>query len=585
MGARTKVDDATVSTIWHAMQSICREMRHTVELTAQSSVIAQLHDLSVGIFDASAQALAIPVGIPVHHLGTEFAIKDIASKFKDNLKPGDVFLTNDPYHGGHNCHLPDWGFIKPIFYKDELLFWTLVRGHQQDSGGSYPGGYFPGGYDIHAEGICIPPTKVFDGGKEQTAIFELIWNNVRFPEEIRQDNYAMIASAQICEKRLIELLDKYGKATTLECVDEMLSRTEKAVRTEIKKIPSGKYYGEAATDDDGTILDEPVWVRCDLEVKGDEIFIDFSRSDAQRQGFINSIYASTYANAIAAVILTLDPAIVDFHNQGSMKPIHVTIKPGTWVSAQYPACVGGSPVQAGVPTIESVLIALAQACPERAIAAAGRNRTDRNFGLDPRTGKNYVRLCFGSTGSLGAVNGYDGYSGTFGIQGRGVLHRADIEEDEIRFPWLVLQYEFAPDLMGAGKWRGGFGIHWKAINKGVVAGFLTGNSDGDATQGHGVLGGQPTFYNRTYIRRGNEEIRVKSHRLFWLQPGDIEIKLASGGGGVGNPAERDPGKVLEDVRNEVVSLEAARDIYKVEINPKTMEIDREKTEKLRAGQV
>ena len=153
--------DRPVATVWHSMQTICKEMRHMVKRTAQNYLIGQLQDLSVGIWGADGTTIAVPVGLPVQFLGTTFAVKDLVKSFAGNINPGDVFLTNDPYHGGHNCHLPDWGYIRPIFYKGELLFFTLCRGHQMDTGGSFPGGYFPNGYDIHAEGLIIPPIKVY----------------------------------------------------------------------------------------------------------------------------------------------------------------------------------------------------------------------------------------------------------------------------------------------------------------------------------------------------------------------------------------------------------------------------------------
>ena len=158
--AVTTVDPITVSTVWHTMQTVCKEMRHIIDRTAQNYLIGQLHDVSVGLWNAKGETVAMPVGLPVQFLGSKFPILDILKKFEGNLEPGDVILTNDPYHGGHNCHLPDWGFFRPVFYKGELLFMTLARAHQQDTGGSFPGGYFANAYDIHAEGLCIPPTKV-----------------------------------------------------------------------------------------------------------------------------------------------------------------------------------------------------------------------------------------------------------------------------------------------------------------------------------------------------------------------------------------------------------------------------------------
>lgn len=337
------VDPITVSTIWHSMQTICREMRHVIDRTAQNFLISQLHDVSVGIWDAKGGTVAVPVGLPVQFLGTGFAVKALVEKFGNNILPGDVFLTNDPYHGGHCCHLPDWAFFRPIFHKGELLFFTMARAHQQDTGGSYPGGYFPNGFDIHAEGICIPPLKVVEAGKERSDLFELVWNNVRFPEGVRIDNYAMLAATTKCEQRIGALLEQYGKETVLQCVAQMTDRTERAVREEIRKIPDGIYEGAAATDDDGTELDVPVWVRVKVTVKDDQLTLDFSGSDKQRKGFVNSIYAATYGNAIAATVLCLDPALADYHNEGTMRPINVIAPAGLVVNAQYPVTVGASP--------------------------------------------------------------------------------------------------------------------------------------------------------------------------------------------------------------------------------------------------
>jgi N-methylhydantoinase B len=579
--SKTTVDPTTVATVWHSMQTICREMRHIIDRTAQNYLIGQLHDVSVGIWAATGSTIAVPVGLPVQFLGTHFAVKSLVEKFAGNLSPGDLILTNDPYHGGHNCHLPDWGFFRPIFYKGELLFFTLARAHQQDTGGSFPGGYFPNGYDIHAEGICIPPTKVFDAGKERTDLLELIWNNVRWPEGVRIDNYAMIAASKMGEQRIVALLDKYGKNTVMECVDQMIKRTERAVREEIRKIPDGVYHGEAATDDDGTELDEPVWVRAAVTIEGDRMTIDLSESDKQRRGFVNSVYAATYGNAIAAVCLVLDPALADYHNEGTMRPLRIIAPPGSVVNCQYPATVGASPVNVGIQIMEAVLEALSKARPDRAVAAWGKHRGDYVFAVDPRTGERYVRTSFDYDGSGGAVWGHDGYQGVSTLTALGAVNRGDVEEMEIRIPWRMLRYELVPDFTGAGRWRGGAGIHWEAVNEGSDGGIATGSSDGDEVLGFGAAGGHPSPPCRTYIRRGGEEIRLKPHRLVDIKTGDVVVKLSSGGGGVGDPAERDPGPVREDVENGVVSLNAARETYKVVIDPTTLEIDYVATKELR----
>jgi N-methylhydantoinase B len=204
------VDPITLSTTWHAFQSIAREMRHVIDRTAQSYLLAQLHDMAAGIWDAKGRTIAVPEGPTSMFLSQHFCVEYILEHFGHDLHPGDVFCTNDPYHGQCN-HLPDWGFIRPIFYQGELVFMALTRGHMMDTGGSFPGGYFPNGYDIHAEGLIIPPIKVFSKGRERTDVLQLLWNNVRFPEGVRIDNFSLMAALQVCENRITAMLDKYGK--------------------------------------------------------------------------------------------------------------------------------------------------------------------------------------------------------------------------------------------------------------------------------------------------------------------------------------------------------------------------------------
>ncbi|MGH9025600.1 MAG: hydantoinase B/oxoprolinase family protein [Acidimicrobiia bacterium] len=575
------VNPITLSTVWHSFQTTCREMRHLVERTAQSFLMGQLKDVSVGIWRADGATIAMPEGLLNQFLGTGFAINSIREKFGDDLHPGDIILTNDPYHGGHNVHLPDWGFIRPIFWEDELVFFTLVRGHQQDTGGSFPGGYFPNGYDIHAEGLCIPPLKVYERGVEKSDLFELIWNNVRFRDAVRLDNYSMIAATQLAENRALDLLRRYGRDTVLGCIEGMIERTERAVRAEIAAIPDGTYSGESATDDDGTVLDEPVWVRVDCTVKGDELTIDLSRSDDQRKGYINSVYAATYGTAVGAAILLFDPALADFHNEGSLRPMTVIAPPGNVTNAQYPATVGADPVNVGTQIMEAVTEALAGAKPERAMAAWAKHRGDYTFAADPRTGNPYVRTTFDYDGSCGAVWGHDGPTGPTAMGTLASVIRGNVEEAEIRYPWRMVKLEVVPDFMGAGKWRGGGGVDWRAVNEGTDGRMATGSSDGDEMLGKGVLGGYPTPPCRTYLRRGDELIRVKPHRMREVLRGDELIKLSSGGAGVGDPHEREIASVVTDVRNGVVTAEAARDIYGVAVDCDSLEVDVELTEKLR----
>ena len=583
MNQQIRVDEATLTVVWHGLQRICREMRHLVERTGQNYLISQMHDLSVGIWDNQARTLAIPTGLPAQFVGGKLSVRYIQEEFGEKIYPGDVFLVNDPYHG-HCNHVPDWAFYKPIFFRDELLFFTMARAHQEDTGAAYPGAYFHNPYDIHSEGILIPPTKVFERGQECEAIYKLILNNVRFPEGVRVDNYAQLGALNVCENRLRELLEKYGRDVILACVDEMIRRTEIAVRESIRRIPDGTYYGESATDDDGVKLGVPVWVRCEVTVKGDEMVIDFSKSDPQQKGFINATYFTTYCYAIAGAILFCDPALADYHNEGTMNPITVIAPEGSVVNARYPAPTGGAPVNVGGNMLEALVMAFSSALPERAAACWGRRYGHYVFGNNPRTGQLYVMAGYEVEGGGGAVRGYDGWNGVATLATLGELNRGNIEEIEIRYPWRMLCQEMRPDSGGPGKWRGAPGLRWGGLNEGGEAGFHTGAGQGETTFAPGALGGWSTFPNRGWIVRDGEEIPIHCHRLYQVQPGDAVWKEAGGGAGVGNPTERDPQKVLEDVViSQVVSIDAARDIYKVVIDPETLSIDEEKTRLLRAS--
>lgn len=579
--AAGRVDPMTLSTVWHSFQSICREMRHVIDRTSQNYLIAQLHDVSVGIWDGTGRTVAIPIGLSVQYLGGKLSVEYVLNKFKGNLNPGDVILVNDPYNG-YCCHLPDWGFYRPIFYRGELVFFTFCRAHQMDTGGAYPGGYFPNAYDIHAEGLRIPGIKVLEGDVEREDVMELILNNVRWPQGTRIDNYAQIAATRVCEQRVVALIDKYGMDTILACLEEMMERTEKAVRVAIEKIPDGTYTGEAATDDDGTELDVPVWVRCEITIKGDRLEVDFSKSDGQRKGFVNCVFNSTFSNTLSALFMFLDPALGEYHNEGSLRPITVTAPPGSVLNAQYPATVGASPVNMGHQIIESVVSAMSKAIPDRAIGCWGKRYGHYIFGHDPRSNEKYVVTTFDMDGGAGAVKGFDGYEGATSIGTLGEVNRGNVEEVEIRFPWRSARWEFSTDSCGAGKWRGASGIHWEVENIGGDAGIATGSSDGEVVRAPGALGGEPTPNSRAFYTREGETQQMRGHRLYQLKPGDVILKMSGGGAGVGVPTERDPEKVRWDVLNEFISIEKARDVYRVAIDPVSLAVDEEKTTALRS---
>jgi N-methylhydantoinase B len=220
--------------------------------------------------------------------------------------------------------------------------------------------------------------------------------------------------------------------------------------------------------------------------------------------------------------------------------------------------------------------------PQKAVAGWGRRRGHYIAGVDPRSGDRYVQTTTDADGGAGAVWGYDGYEGALGMSGLGSINRGSVEEIEIRFPWRTVRWHMLPDLSGAGRWRGGSGTLWEVENLGGDVGAATGSSDGDLTQPPGAGGGEPGPLSRMYIRRDGDEVPARTHRMIQVAHGEILGKVSGGGGGVGQPLERDPAAVARDIRNELTTLEYAREVYGVVIDAETMEVDTEATRALRA---
>ena len=578
--AQRKVDPTTISTIWHFMQRVCREMRETMERTATTVQATSLHDLAYGIWDAQAQAIAIPEGFPCRLISSSFPIRAVLKKFSGRIFPGDVFMTNHPFLAGA-VHLPDWVFIRPIFYQNELVFFTCMGTHVPDNGGAQPGVYFLA-VDSIAEGLNIPPIKIVEKGRIKEDLLDLILANNRMPDIMRREVSSLIGSTAVAERRLLELLNRYGEGTVLASIQEMMERTERAVREEISKWPDGTYYAEAKTDDDGANIGVPVTARCKLTIHGGDMTFDFTGTDEQCKGYCNAGYSVTLSDAVCTSFLFLDPALSAFHNEGSLKPIRVIAPEGCFLNCKPGSLVAAAPSLAGAMVWECVLATLSQALPQRAIAPYGRAVIPVVTGQDPRNGRLYAYVTFCPDAGAGAVCGYDGYQCCCTGETLGVVSKSDVEEEMVRFPWRIQRYEFMTDAHGAGKWRSAPGIAWEGINEGSDCRLSLGACDGWFTQGEGRQGGQATRFNKAYFQRGGQQIEIKEpHVMHNVKAGDILITRSGGGAGVGRPEERDSEAVRMDVRNELVSLERARDVYKVVIHPETLEIDEAATRALR----
>ncbi len=583
------IDPTTFSVVWNKFDYIVEQIGQKILYSTQSFVTALVRDLGQTLLDSKGRIVSATTFIPVHTMVAEEAIKGLESYFHGDYEPGDFIIANDPYivKGGH---LPDWNFVRPVFYKDEMIGFLQAKTHVSDTGGFLPGGYGPGAYDIIAEGLNIPPLKIIKKGVLQKEVWGFLLRNVRNPTQVDMDTMLINGCLAQGEEQLGALCDKYGVEAIKACMDEIIDAGERAMRAEIEKIPDGIYYGESATDWDGQ-TDKPIWVRAKVTVKGDEVTFDFSESDPQAT-FVNCPLGVTRCHVMIALYFLIDASVPK--TGGTMVPVHIVLRPGTVVDPIYPATVGASQISVGAQIIDACMYALDKALPERAVAGWARHVCPIHIGMDPRvtdprTGhiKQYFAETFASDAGSGAVKGYDGWQGTAHQNTAGNFMRPNIEHFELSVPYVVTHYEVMKDWEGAGEFRGSPGSHlefYADTPEGAPAFLMTGNSDGMFFPPQGVIGGGTAPPVEMYIISKDGKRRVlRTMANEPIYPGERCIVMSSGGGGYGNPLNRDVKRVQNDVMDGLVSIKRVRDVYGVVVDPTTFEVDYEATEKLRKG--
>ena len=591
MSKVTSVDRTLIPIIEQNFLSICQSLSQRTQQAAYSP-LTMVGDLGTAILDEKGQFVI--QWQTSYTGGSHVAVQAMIDYIgRENIGPGDFIIGNDPYILAIR-HLPDWSFLRPVFYKGELIFFLYFLTHQQDSGGAHQGGYAPGLADIHGEGVCIPPTKLLIGGKMNEDAARVIYRNVRDADMVRMDNLLVNDNMVKAEEQIVELCKTYGKDNIKAAMNESIRLTEKAVRSEISKWPAGTYYAVTAADCDGTTPD-PVRVNLKLTVKPDagELIFDFT-DNPEQVNFINLGRGMVWGQTQSAVRWHL-PEEGFSSNHGLYNAIKVLTKKGTVFDVQYPGTVGGNGPCLGAQIIELVQLALAQAVPTRATAWWTRDvnppltGVDRGH-IDPRTGNpRFYKVCaFHSTGTSGAVWGYDGWESLLTPECGGTIVRGPIEPWETLSPIRWLKCEWMTDSSGQGKWRGGMGCHVEYLNEQAVESFrpgdaevTSGNANGEKFPPLGVVGGTNGKKTNMWIKRKGKLIRFHTMSSAPMQPGDVLITQVGGGGGCGNPLEREVEKVREDALNGYISLKTARKIYGVVISPKTFEVNQKATTDLR----
>jgi N-methylhydantoinase B len=563
--SKTELGDViAISVMSHKLDTIALEMGETMRKSSHSPIFAEANDFACSLTNWAGEQIAQLAGIPIIGAAGGFGPQEVLKDFPmGSIQEGDVFLMNDAYRLGN--HLPEMTVVVPVFIRGELLFFTVARAHHHDVGGPTPGSMNARSNSIYAEGIRIPPVKLFDRGKLNDALMGVIKLNVRDPEVLWSDLMAEIGACSVGKKRLIESLgEKYSNEKIKEVVAAVLDAAERQCRDEIRKLPNGRYYGEYAMDNDG-INDTPVMYRATITVEDDSITVDYTGTDPQATGAKNNTLATTYSGTNVAVLWALSGQLP--RNSGSFRAVKIIAPEGTLVNPRPPAAVGMCTLPPACAMMGAVLKAFGEAVPERVPAGFYSVFTAGYGGIDPRTEKVFIGWCFGALGGGGGYPHRDGDSFVAPISNYNGILVPNIETDEINFPIKTLRHEYIANTGGPGKNRGGNGVEY-SIEFCNVNPDVSVFGDGAVIPAFGINGGSDGSLNEGYLnRRRPNEKRLRSNEG-WnkAQSGDSLTIYSAGGGGWGDPLDRPAEAVLEDVRDEMVTEDWAREHYGVVID-------------------
>jgi len=559
----------------NAFQSVAEEMGAALIRTALSTNIKDRRDCSTAIYTAGGDLVAQAEHIPLHLGLMVSVVKKTLERFPvDYLEPGDAIITNDPYISG--SHLPDICMITPLFVDDRCLALLANLAHHVDIGGISPGGMPTISTEIFQEGIRIPPIKLRKQGKIDDQIMALITNNVRTSYETYGDFQAQLAANNVGERRLRETISKYGQNMVTFYMDEIINYSERRMRNRIKELPKGVFTFEDFLEGDG-LSEDILKIKVTLAIKEDRILVDFTGTDPQAQGSVNATRAVTMACVFFALKSSIDPDLPS--SEGASRPIEVITPQGTLVNPNFPAPVSNANINTAQRIADVVLGALSKAIPERIPAASTGSMSIFTIGgVNPRTGEYYSYIeTYG--GGHGAMDDQDGMDGVHTNMTN--TRNAPVEVIEIAYPLRVERYGLVPDSDGPGKSRGGLGMTREITILDHKA-MITLGTERRKIRPWGLMGGKPGGGSDCWIiSPEGQKQALPSKVTTQVEPGTRIVLRTAGGGGFGDPLERDPQKVQNDVEEDLISVDRAKDEYGVVINTATNKIDNETTALLR----
>ena len=571
------VDPITLEVVCEGLIAVVREMRASIIRSSYSPVIYELDDFSCAIFNAKAEMIAQSEDHPGHVVPMPWSVRSAMEDFAGDIAPGDMLMVNDPYRGG--THLNDVTLLYPVFEQDELVMLPCVRSHWADVGGMTPGSYSGLATSIFQEGLRIPPIKLCERGAVHSGIMKLIESNMRLPEHRRGDLQAMIGACRIAERRLRRLFEKYGLSVVLGCVSANLDRSEARMRERIRTLPAGTYVCEDYLEYYEQGVFDPVLMRLALTIDGDEITADFSGSNPQVPGVVNSSLAVAGAGVFVALKSTLDPA--GAVNAGTFRPITLKAPEASIVNVA-PDAPAGAHGEVRKRAVSVMLGCLAQVVPDAVSGdLCGTSFPNSIGGWDRERGRSYVYYEVPAGGN-GAFDGADGSSAFVNVDFGNIRSLHNVESLESDLPLLVERSELRRDSGGPGRTRGGLGVRREVrlIEQEAVYSVL---SDRAVIPPFGILGGESSALVRVSIVSGGEELPLPAPgkatgRI--IRRDDIVVMQSAGGGGYGDPLARDLDSVVRDVRYGYLSAEQARSDY-VAIIKEDGTLDRQASLKLR----
>jgi N-methylhydantoinase B len=555
----------------NALFAVADEMALTIFRTSYSGVLKNNMDYSTAVATADGRLAAQGLTIPGHLGSVPTALQSVLARFGAAIAPGDIYIMNDPYAGG--MHLPDIFMFAPVFANGTHIAFACTVCHHTDVGGRVAGSNAADSTEIYAEGLRIPPTRLYAAGIPNETMFDLIETNVRMPGKVRGDLRAQLAACTIGERAILDLVTRHGLAETIAYMDDSIAHAERLTRAAIRLLPEGRFSFEDWIDDDGVDFGKPIRLHVTFEKRGDTLHADWSGSAPQVKGAINGTLGWTKAATYCAVKCILPQDIPN--NEGVFRAIEVLALPGTITNMQLPAACAARGLS-GFRMMDCALGALAGMLPDKIPAASDGGNTGISIGGYDANRQPFIYVEF-VAGAWGARPWADGADGHSSLMANMASYSVEVTESE--YPVQCLAYELVPDREGAGKYRGGtpFRRDYRFLEAEAT---LQVRSDRREIRPYGLQGGQPGAPSTNILNPDTEARILPSKLTMTIHRGDVLRHEIAGPGGWGDPLDRDPEAVLKDIRNDIVSQARAEACYGVILSGRT--IDHEATQARRA---